>query len=104
MWTTGLVALAFMNPYEDRALSLCLLHQFGFKYCPGCGLGHSISLLLHGDWKSSLSAHPLGIVAVIVLANHIRRLLMNFLNDVLSSRSKCKEEGYGSIDQSVAGN
>jgi hypothetical protein len=87
-WTAGLVALAFMNPYDDSGPSLCLLHHLGFKYCPGCGLGHSISFLLHGDWKGSLAAHPLGIVAVMVLTNRIRKLMTNFFNGISFSKLK----------------
>ncbi len=102
MWTTGLVALAYMNPYENRGPSLCLLHYFGFNYCPGCGLGRSISFLLHGDWKSSWTAHPLGIVAVAVLTNHIRRLMLICLNHFF--KIKKEEEGYGEYHHPVAGN
>jgi len=88
VWTAGLAALAFLNPYDDYATSLCLFHHLGFEYCPGCGVGHSISFLFHGDWKSSLAAHPLGIFAVMVLTNRIRRLMTNFLNGLSFSKLK----------------
>jgi len=43
----------------------------GFTWCPGCGLGHSISFLFHGDIKSSFHAHWLGIPALIIIVYRI---------------------------------
>ncbi|ASU32319.1 hypothetical protein MuYL_0416 [Mucilaginibacter xinganensis] len=43
----------------------------GVTWCPGCGLGHSISFLFHGDIKNSLHAHWLGIPAVGVILYRI---------------------------------
>jgi hypothetical protein len=68
MWITGLAILAIINPYSNSHFSICPFKYCGFKYCPGCGLGHSISYLFHGNIKASLKTHILGIPAVIILS------------------------------------
>ncbi|MEN8224828.1 MAG: DUF2752 domain-containing protein [Bacteroidota bacterium] len=52
----------------EQCYSLCPFHNLGFHWCPGCGLGHSISWLFRGDIVQSFHAHPLGIPAVLVLS------------------------------------
>jgi uncharacterized membrane protein len=49
----------------------------GFKWCPGCGIGHSIAWLLHGDIKNSFQAHWLGIPALIMIIYRIAVLAKN---------------------------
>jgi hypothetical protein len=73
MWTAGLLALACYNP-SDTHISLCPLYQLGFDFCPGCGLGRSISYLFHGNFAQSFRTHPLGIFAVIVLSLRVYTL------------------------------
>jgi hypothetical protein len=73
-WLGGLTFLALMNPYSDSLPSLCLFKRLGLP-CPGCGLGRSISFLLHGDLQRSLQTHPLGIFALIVLVTRSVSLL-----------------------------
>ncbi|HSG68582.1 MAG TPA: DUF2752 domain-containing protein [Bacteroidales bacterium] len=65
-WIGAIVALAFTSPV-DACHSLCPLSNLGFEWCPGCGLGHSISWLFRGDLIRSFNTHPLGIPAVIIL-------------------------------------
>lgn len=74
VWITALVSLALMNPGLSTHYSFCLFKFLGIKFCPGCGLGHSISFLLHGDLHESFSAHPLGIFAVPVILFRIYKL------------------------------
>lgn len=74
VWITALISLAVMQPSDDH-FSFCIFHFFGIDFCPGCGLGHSISYLFHGDLSGSFSAHPLGIFAVIILLFRISRLI-----------------------------
>lgn len=74
VWISALVLLAFMTPVNQHA-SLCVLKNAGLGFCPGCGLGHSISWLFRGDFVSSFHAHPLGSLAVIVLLIRIYTLL-----------------------------
>jgi hypothetical protein len=56
-----------MDPHGSGP-SLCPLKWMGFSWCPGCGLGHSIHYLLHGDLAASWKSHPLGIFALGTLA------------------------------------
>lgn len=77
IWLIGLIALACLNPYTNQTSSLCVFHALGLRFCPGCGLGHAISFLFHGDLRSSLAAHPLGIPALVILSSRILSLLLN---------------------------
>jgi hypothetical protein len=70
-WVAGLIALAITNPTEQAHFTLCPLKLLGFTWCPGCGLGHSISFLFHGDIKSSFHAHWLGIPALMIILYRI---------------------------------
>lgn len=71
----ALTALAVMPPGTDAHYSFCIFKLMGFKYCPGCGLGHSISYLFHGNIRASFAAHPLGIFAVAIILYRIYHLL-----------------------------
>jgi hypothetical protein len=73
-WISALVALAISNPTAQAHFTLCPLKLLGFTWCPGCGLGHSIAFLFHGDIKSSFHAHWLGIPALIILLYRIYQL------------------------------
>jgi hypothetical protein len=75
VWIAALLFLAFTHPDGSSHSSLCIFKDLGFKYCPGCGLGHSISYFLHGDVTRSLQTHPLGIFATVVLVSRIFSLL-----------------------------
>ncbi|MGH2564397.1 MAG: DUF2752 domain-containing protein [Ginsengibacter sp.] len=81
----ALILLAAMPPGTDPHYSFCLFKQLGFKYCPGCGLGHSISYLFHGNIRASFTAHPFGIFAVIIIINRILKL---FRQNVFSKTIK----------------
>jgi hypothetical protein len=65
-----LIALAATSPVNECA-SLCPFHHLGISWCPGCGLGHSISWLFRGDFVNSFYAHPLGIPAVLIITFRI---------------------------------
>jgi hypothetical protein len=73
-WVLALIALAVSNPAAPGHFTLCPLSLLGFTWCPGCGLGHSIAFLFHGDIKSSFHAHWLGIPALIILLYRIYQL------------------------------
>jgi hypothetical protein len=90
IWILGLLFLALYHPVHQEHMSICIFHNLGFKYCPGCGLGRSVSFLLHGDITSSLKAHPLGIAAVLILVYRIIQLLIDF-----SKRLKIKYNYHG---------
>lgn len=74
IWTAGLIALACTNPNHVGLFDLCLFKKLGLPFCPGCGLGHSISFLFRGQISSAFSAHPLGPFAVFVLVGRILTL------------------------------
>lgn len=57
----------FINPAAST-FTFCVLSQAGIDICPGCGLGRSVAYLYRGDFAASFSMHPLGILAVLVIA------------------------------------
>lgn len=78
-WLAALISLALTDP-SPHAFSLCPFHALGFSFCPGCGLGRSISMLAHGEFTESFHMHPLGIFAVIVLTSRVFKLLNTFFH------------------------
>lgn len=66
IWIGGIVLMALMSPSNAHA-SLCPFSAMGLSFCPGCGLGHSISYLVRGDFQASFIAHPLGMFALLML-------------------------------------
>jgi hypothetical protein len=70
-WTAAIIALAAANPSVEPQYSLCPLKLMGITWCPGCGIGHSISWLLHGDISRSWHAHWLGVPALIIIVYRI---------------------------------
>jgi hypothetical protein len=73
-WTGALAALVFTDPSGPAHFSLCPLKAMGITWCPGCGLGHSISWLFRGKINNSLHAHPLGIPALGIILYRIYTL------------------------------
>jgi len=71
VWVIALLVLGLMD-VNAQTPSLCLLKRMGIPGCPGCGLGHSISYLLHGDWEAAIHSHILG---PLVLGTLIYRIL-----------------------------
>ena len=80
VWLAGLVLLFFMDT-DSSHISLCPLRNAGFDFCPGCGLGRSVSLLFHGEVSASLQAHPLGIFAVVILSFRIGNLTKQYIQN-----------------------
>ena len=74
IWTGGMVWLAFFVNPDHITWSLCPLKNLGFEHCPGCGLGRSVSYLLHGEFEESFQVHPLGGFALIMLTYRIIQL------------------------------
>lgn len=73
-WIAALVALASTNPHEPGLIELCVFKWVGLPRCPGCGLGHAIAHLFHGEWALSFQSHPLGIPALVLLTGRILTL------------------------------
>jgi len=79
-WLLALLYLSLIDPTATDHVQLCIFKWFGFSWCPGCGLGHSVSWLLHGHLQQSWDHHPLGIFALPVLIHRIYILLKNIFN------------------------
>jgi len=73
-WMAALIYLAGIDPGAEH-MSVCMLKFLGVSWCPGCGIGHSISYLLHGEIVQSFQAHWLGVFAFFILLNRIIQLL-----------------------------
>jgi lipoprotein signal peptidase len=71
IWIAALFYFAFfVNPFETH-FTICPLANAGFEYCPGCGLGNSISLFFHGYFAESFNTHILGMPALIIIFHRI---------------------------------
>ncbi|HEY9001836.1 MAG TPA: DUF2752 domain-containing protein [Mucilaginibacter sp.] len=73
-WIAALTALAFTEPSGPAHFSLCPFKALGFTWCPGCGLGHSISWLFRGNISKSWHAHWFGIPALGIILYRIYTL------------------------------
>ena len=71
----SLVALAISDP-EKEHFDLCIFHWLGFNYCPGCGLGHSISWFFRGEFLNAFESHFFGIPAVFIILHRIIQLIL----------------------------
>ncbi len=69
-WILALVLLATADP-QVHHFSLCPLASLGADWCPGCGLGRSISALFHGEIRESLGFHWFGIPAFCIIVYRI---------------------------------
>ncbi len=76
-WMGSLVAILTINPDAGHHLSLCPLDNLGLDWCPGCGLGRSMNLLVRGEVQASWSMHPLAMLAFGVILHRIWTLLKN---------------------------
>lgn len=76
-WITALLLLGLSNPGSHH-YSFCILSNLGFeKWCPGCGLGRSISHLLQGEFVASFKQHWFGLPALLILVHRIYTLSNN---------------------------
>jgi len=77
IWIFGLVYLVFINDPQSIHFTICPLANLGIDFCPGCGLGNSISYLFQGEMSASIHAHPLGIFALIIITMRIITIIKN---------------------------
>ncbi len=77
IWICGLTYLIVFNTPEISHFSICPISNLGFDFCPGCGLGNSISYLFSGNIEASLHSHPLGIFAFLIVITRIISLIKN---------------------------
>jgi hypothetical protein len=76
-WIGALIGILFIDPYGPQHFTLCPLDNLGFTWCPGCGLGRSMSLLIKGDFQASWSMHPFAMFAFAVIVYRIIQLIRN---------------------------
>ncbi|WP_194775620.1 DUF2752 domain-containing protein [Pararhodonellum marinum] len=74
-WISALISISLIDPYQSDHFTLCPLDQLGFHWCPGCGLGRAMSLMLKGDFAASWSLHPLAGFAFVVITFRIIELI-----------------------------
>ena len=86
IWISGLVYLGFFSPSDQTHFTICPLANAGIDFCPGCGLGHSITLFFHGKFIQSFNVHPLGFFALIIIIHRIYSLVK--LNIINSKKAK----------------
>jgi len=70
-WVAAIIALAVADPSIQSQYTLCPLKLMGITWCPGCGIGHAISWLLHGNLTNSWHAHWLGVPALGIISYRI---------------------------------
>lgn len=66
----GLLLAASITPGLDEP-TFCLFNRSGVDFCPGCGLGRSMSLAMRGSLTASFKMHPAGILAIFILLYRI---------------------------------
>jgi len=92
VWITAILYFAASPVYSGGHFSICPLSLAGFQHCPGCGLGRSMILLLHGHIAESFSMHPLAIFALAVLIARIVYVFRNYFQFRKQIMTLSKEE------------
>jgi hypothetical protein len=77
VWISGLAYLGLIHSPGGTHFTICPLSNLGFDFCPGCGLGNSISLIFKGDFIASFHSHPLGIFALLIITLRIITIIKN---------------------------
>lgn len=83
-WIAALVLLGMAEPqghHQAHHFTLCPLAGMGLDWCPGCGIGRSLTQLLHGNIAESIEHHWFGIPALLIISYRIGVLISaRFLN------------------------
>lgn len=88
IWSGAIVVLAVSYPKTANHFTFCPLDNLGFDWCPGCGLGRSVSYFLHGEILRSIEHHWFGIPAFFILVHRIVQLLSKFVLHLLRNNQK----------------
>ena len=67
LWSAGLLMICLLGPSSGPHLTICPFALAGIDFCPGCGLGRSIALLVRGEFAASFQAHWFGLPATAIL-------------------------------------
>ncbi len=94
IWVLAFLMLAIdvPEPYgQAHHFSLCPLAALGFDWCPGCGLGRSITQLFHGNFEESWKYHWFALPAVLIIGLRMFTLSKRSINEF---KLKFKEKRY----------
>ncbi len=80
IWIAALVMLYTADLNAD--FTLCIPSNLGLKNCLGCGIGHSITALMHGEISHSWQYHFFGIPALGILIWQIVKLSRKLITDI----------------------
>lgn len=80
IWIAVIIYFTASTVNFDNHFTLCPLSMAGFEHCPGCGLGRSLVLLLHGKVVESIHMHPLGIFALGLFVARIVTVFRNYFS------------------------
>ncbi len=89
-WITALILLATapQDHFDKAHFTLCPLANLGFKWCPGCGLGRSLTQLLHGNIGGSFKLHWFGIPALLIICWRILELTKRNIKDLIKNKER----------------
>lgn len=87
VWILALIMLYRADLNSD--FTLCVPSNLGWENCLGCGIGHSITALMHGDFVGSSQYHYLGAIALLILLRHIIKLGIKFINELKTQYYEC---------------
>jgi hypothetical protein len=77
VWILGLAYLLLIHSPGETHFTICPLANLGIDFCPGCGLGNSISYIFKGDFIASFQSHPIGISALLIITLRIITIIKN---------------------------
>ncbi|MDH3268709.1 MAG: DUF2752 domain-containing protein [Ignavibacteria bacterium] len=77
VWILSLFYLIFIHYPGETHFTICPFANLGIEFCPGCGLGNSISYIFTGNFVESFQSHPLGIFALIIIIFRIVTIINN---------------------------
>ena len=89
-WLTALLFLAVLPSTGTAHFTICPAANLGIDWCPGCGLGSSISLFFNGKFIESALMHPFGIPAVLILSARIISLVEENITNVYLKNKEWK--------------
>ncbi len=73
IWVAALGYIYFM-PLQNN-FSFCFFKLMGITFCPGCGIGRAMHLVMHGQINYSFSFHYFGVPALLIILYRIINLL-----------------------------
>lgn len=85
-WFIALVWLYFL-PDTGGHFTLCPIAAMGFTWCPGCGLGHAMHDLLHGNIAEAFRHHYLVLFAFFtILFRMFKLIILNRKFELIDAR------------------